>query len=257
MSLHPNTTRAAPIELPGTFEDASGREIAFVYEIDFAPPNRGFVEDRVLALHGTERVGYIRAEYFTQASFDAHHPTAFNFADQILGTDLLPFGRETEDPRLGDPEILSGIFRRMRERCGAAEVADAPEDYASLVEALRKDRRTARTLDGFGKALEKELRWRIDFPFVSYVCTRRNPGQGVREDGTGLGIGTELYQRMALTLAGRGLILRSSTLRTEDATRAWTRMADAGWAVVEHGRFRAVPEGMARLPIRPDGRAPG
>ena len=207
---------------------------------------RPYLDAGVNAFDGDKRVGYIRAEWISSALIDQTLPTVWHYAHEFEGISV---GISAESD-LSDYQTLLHLWRRAysyeawgfrppsQRNKGLSPGSSLREHHPSAMEIVSDLDALAR-YRGYDVAFEK-FKQRQDYVFVGYskvedgsrLCFDLDKQD--QECYQGRGIGTRLYQLMAMWLAVHmNTSLHQSSLCSKDAQALWEYLLGSGYPVFE------------------------
>lgn len=230
------------IDLEYDIQTKDGADLSFVFIHDSERENRGFVVDRLEAFTGDERVGYIKAMYVGSDRVGHFYPSVLNYITQIGGSSVLPWNNATIDPAKASPTEFAKIVDGLHSYSFVRSRPEEPiTNYKDLKKWIAQEAKINRKLQNATKDFQSFLARTVDRPIVDFVNTYFNEHNGVKIDNQGRGIGTALYQVMAIELDKRGMTLRSSTLQSPKAQRIWNTFQAKGWTKMDGDRLALDP----------------
>lgn len=194
----------------------------FLVEDSEGDNNRGWRVDEIVALDGSELVGYIKASYIPLERFQAHYPTIVQYLGKIKGKMILPYGVETVED-CNEEQLLAACSRLAYETLPwsvAAENSTMLSRYSRETLMTFWNASLPTLVEKHQRSFEEFEDHHVDKPIVDFVRVGR-PYQ--RQ-----GYATTLYFEMARHLADQGLTLRASGVQEDAASNWWTKMEKVG-----------------------------
>jgi GNAT superfamily N-acetyltransferase len=198
--------------------------------------NRGWRVDKIEAKIGNELVGYIKISYIPKTRFRQYYKSVFNFAHQMLGQTVFPFGKETASlESLNNKELFDALYRVYREKSySLAEQLDPKMPRKQVMLLLKKQElawMNDETNEPYGEKFKKFYRYHVDKPMVDAIRVEDGSGSlGTAGKPSHLrrGIGRKLYAAASEWMQERGLRLHASGCQTNDAKACWTKFDSEG-----------------------------
>ena len=208
--------------------------------------NRPYLDAGVNAYDGDKRVGYIRVEWISSALLDRTLPTVWHYASEFEGISI---GIDVETD-IDDYDEMRRVWRRaysyeawgfrppsQRDK-GLRPGEDLKGRRPSPVE-IKTDLEALARYRGYDERFE-QFKQRVDYVYVGYSKVEDGSQFSLdldRQDVEcyqGRGIGTRLYQLMAMWLAvNLGISLHQSSLCSGDAQGLWEYLLKSGFPVFE------------------------
>lgn len=224
------------------YKTKDGRDITFeVIEDEEGDNNRGWQIDRINAFVDGKPAGYLKLSYIPHKRFNRYYPSIFNWMAQIQGKGILPYRKKdkhwstfTPDEKRDLIKKLIGYYRyHSKEDEEKLELFSDDELNSQIAELEKK------AMKSYGKEFKGFQQYFVDKPYEDYIRVFSRPGEEVnprdRESNvvsdanyTRQGIATALYFKAVAYLAKKGMRMRLSQLRSDDAQGLESAIKKAG-----------------------------